>query len=87
MKKALIKSLVLVILVLFVVAGSGCAVLGTACRAALHHSPQTMGVYRANDNDDNYYRHHPDKDRPMDGQREATYGYSYWESNPKAKRK
>lgn len=41
-------------------------------------------VYRAGDNEDNYYRHHTDKPQPSRVRREAIYGYAYWESNPKA---
>ncbi|OQA36671.1 MAG: hypothetical protein BWY53_00400 [Parcubacteria group bacterium ADurb.Bin326] len=44
-------------------------------------------VYRAGDNEDNYYRHHTDKPQPSRVRREAIYGYAYWESNPKAGRK
>ncbi len=42
-------------------------------------------VYRAGDNDINYY-HHTNKPAPPRVNREATYGYYYWELNPKASR-
>lgn len=44
-------------------------------------------VYRAGDNDDNFYRHHTDKPAPPRVQREAAYGFGDWESNPKSKSK
>ena len=44
-------------------------------------------VYRAGDNEDNWYEYHTDKPQPPKERREETHGSAYWESNPKAGRK